>query len=468
MKWKNVIAGVAVGTVGLFAGQAAGQADVIVGDVAGVNQSGGVGPGYWGFVGDTMAFSLGTTSCNVGDVNLNWFANGTAHPVIAQNLYRIKEGRMEMLGMSWVKHGFCALQQTLCGSCTPAGGGCASRLGVGCSDPYSASLNGDQGGLGPRSEVNASTGAFIWPYGARNQSGDAIYKRIQVKTDDVTAALNPDALYVTEGIYIAADDALAGNGGNNASYRLATLGPGVSSGGNRLNFAGSTVREQPAIVAWRDHGLGINTPDPDVTVTSVSVPGDGDFWIATKVTENNDGTWRYEYAIENLNSHRSGGSFSVPLPAGATASDLFFNDVDYHSGEPYDNTDWAGTVGSGSVSWASPQTFASNPNSNALRWGTMYNFGFTSNAAPVAGEVELGHFIPGIPLSTMISTTVPGSAGCSAADIVPDGEINIDDVIAFLDAFADQTPAADLADPIGAFNIDDVIAYLDLFALGCP
>jgi len=33
-----------------------------------------------------------------------------------------------------------------------------SELGVHCSDPYSAGLNGDRGGLGPRYQVNATTG----------------------------------------------------------------------------------------------------------------------------------------------------------------------------------------------------------------------------------------------------------------------------------------------------------------------
>ena len=62
------------------------------------------------------------------------------HPVIAQNLYRIMDGRIEQIGMSWLKHGFCALQQNACNTCTGNGNG--SALGTGCSDPYGSSLNG--------------------------------------------------------------------------------------------------------------------------------------------------------------------------------------------------------------------------------------------------------------------------------------------------------------------------------------
>ena len=60
-------------------------------------------------------------------------------------------------------------------------------------------------------------------------------------------------------------------------------------------------------------------------------------------------------------------------------------------------------------------------------------------------------------------------APCTGADLTaPRGDLNIDDVLAFLDAFAIQDPAADLAEPIGTFNIDDVLAFLASFAAGCP
>ena len=105
---------------------------------------------------DTVfAFSVGTTSCNIGNQNLSWVGSTSAHPVIGQNLYRLKDGRLEQIGMSWLKHGFGALQGSLCMPCQ--GTGSWSALGVGCSDPYGSSLNGSQGPLGPRSEVNAAS-----------------------------------------------------------------------------------------------------------------------------------------------------------------------------------------------------------------------------------------------------------------------------------------------------------------------
>lgn len=112
--------------------------DVVVGDVNGLAQFGSSS-------GTQVGPALGTDSCNFGTVDLNWFAlPNNDHPVIPQNLYRMSGGasndeRFEQIGQSRVKHAFTALTQNLCGlGCNGVGG---SRLGSGCSDPYSASLN---------------------------------------------------------------------------------------------------------------------------------------------------------------------------------------------------------------------------------------------------------------------------------------------------------------------------------------
>lgn len=62
-----------------------------------------------------------------------------------------------------------------------------------------------------------------------------------------------------------------------------------------------------------------------------------------------------------------------------------------------------------------------------------------------------------------------GTANCNAADIAePLGTLDIDDVLAFLNAFAAGQPAADIAAPSGTLDIDDVLAFLNAFAAGCP
>ena len=106
------------------------------------------------------AYAFGTTACNNGNTIIDWVSSGEnahLHPVIAQNLYRLKDGRFEQIGMSWIKHGFCAGDAPGCGVCTPDLD-CAT-LAIGCSDTYTADINGNTTTvLGPRTEtVTASS-----------------------------------------------------------------------------------------------------------------------------------------------------------------------------------------------------------------------------------------------------------------------------------------------------------------------
>jgi hypothetical protein len=368
--------------------------DVIVGDLNGITK--------YSAQSGVSAYAIGTTSCNVGDAELNWISNQNQHPVIGQNIYRYEDGRFEQLGMSWLKHGFTALQQGLCCTCQNSGTG--SRLGVGCSDPYGSSLNGSQGGLGPRFEVNAATGGFSYPFTGQGSNGNSIYKRCQVANSEVNPATHPGAVFYGEGHYVTPDDAAAGNQANNASYRRLVTGSGNSSSGWSLNFSGGTIREEPAIRAWPGH-------DATVILTDTMVPGDGMFIVGSNATDNGNGTWHYEYAVHNLFSDRSCGSFSVPVPSGASVTNIEFHDVAYHSGEPYPGTDWNSSVSGGSITW-STQTFAQNTNANAIRWGTLYNFRFDCNVAPINnGDVDLGLFKPGGTNSILAEAWVPDSGG---------------------------------------------------------
>ena len=101
-----------------------------------------------------------TQSCNSGTEPLDWFEAGgdTRHPVIAQNMFRLKDGRFEQIGQSWLKHGFCAVNETesMCGPCnaTPC-----DTLGVGCADTYTALANAR--GLRSKRFVNFTVGIHV-------------------------------------------------------------------------------------------------------------------------------------------------------------------------------------------------------------------------------------------------------------------------------------------------------------------
>ena len=390
--------------------------DVIVGaipDVSryGANTVGGV---------NIMAYAFGSTSCNIGTSQLGWFANTANHPVIPQNAYRIKNGRIEQIGMSWMKYGFCALQQTLCGTCTPAGSGCPSLLGIGCSDPYTASLNGTQGDLGPRSKVNPSTGVFPADTGAETSTWPAIPtgqgsigRRVQIRADDLNPALNSGAVYLAECQYVHPEDAGNNNDNNNASYRLFTVGGTITNGTYPITLSGSTFQQKPAIYHY-------TTVVPTGTITTVDA-ADGRYIVACNVSNNGNGTYRYEYAIHNLNSDRAGASFSVPVPANVTITNAGFKDIAYHSGEAYDGTDWTFSVAGGQAKWQCTQTFAQNPNANALRWSTLYNFWFDASAPAATGNGSIGHFkVAG---STAVSTKVPSNP-CRQGDLNCNGVVD--------------------------------------------
>lgn len=361
----------------------------------------------WGAQGGIRAYSLGSYTCNIGNDNLPW---GPTSPLLAMNAFRIFDGRIEQIGMSWVKNGLSAASSEGCGfTCNGLGG---SVLGAGCLDAYGANFNGGQGRLGPRSAVNAFTGQY--PGQSSPQSG-TIAERLQIRESDMDAANFAGAQYLVEGVYVAAADAEAGNALNNASYQLVN----VSGPSYNLNTTGIFYLTTPAIYAWRDHGLGSNSADPSVEIVPVDVPGEGRFYVGHKATDLGSGLWRYDYAVYNLNSHRSASQVSIAKSPNAVATSVGFHDVDYHSGEPYSNANWISVVTDSGVQWSSPQTFAQNPNTNALRWGTLYNFWFTANAPPASGEMVITLFRPGTPASisvTVQSPQLPIGACCTGVN----------------------------------------------------
>jgi hypothetical protein len=404
-----------------------GGPDVIVGDIIDVSN--------YNFSGSVDAFALGTTSCNIGDQNLLWIASNNQHPVIGQNLYKLKDGVLEQVGQSWLKHGFTALAQNACG-CGCNNPGTGSLLGIGCSDPYCCGLNGQQSNLGPKWQVNAFTGVYNYPPANPGFSG-SVARRLQVKLADLEPS-SASVLYFGECQYVTADDAQWGNQDNNVSHRQINVSNSGGSAGFSIAIAGTTRREQPAIKAWK-------LAHADVVETDVKVPNEGLMMLAARAIDNGDGTWRYEYALENINSHRSAYSYAVPVLPGTTVTSIGFHDVDYHSGDgggsvTQDGTDWAATLAGGTCSWATAAYTVGNEfSANALRWGTMYNFRFIANAPPVTGNVTIGLFRPD-------ANNPPGQPSVEVHSIVPSKPVIV--------------CPADCADDNGTVDVADLLALL--------
>lgn len=409
------------------------------------------------------AFAFNHAICNIGDLPAAFEFGTNAHPVFGKNLYKLTlnhadgSTRLEQLGYSWLLHGFFALQGTICCSCTQTDG---STLGVGCSDTNTASIAGNQPALGPKWQVNAATGAFAFPHADPPFTG-TIARRLQVRLTDLSPS-SPDVRYFVEGIVISADEALAGNGNNNASYR-----PGnVTGSGESWNifFTGSTVRELPAIHAWA-------AADPAVRLAVVDVPSDGRFIVAGRANPiaSSAGFWHYEYAVYNLNSARAARALTIGLSQGVSALNAGFHDVDYHSGdgpgdENFDGTNW--TFDGGGIARWETETQAENPSANALRWGTLYNYRFDAQAPPNDGSVNLELFAPGTPTDVQGgSLPVPG---LRTGDTNGDGVADLHDLAELLSSFglcgqdAGYNAAADF-DRDGCITLSDLALLLSLF-----
>ncbi|MEM7262767.1 MAG: hypothetical protein AAF488_12310, partial [Planctomycetota bacterium] len=434
--------------------------DVIVSEIGTITR-------YGTLLGMT-SYSFSTTSCNIGDVEAQWIDTTNQHPVIASNMFRLRNGRFEQIAIGWLKHGFCALSQPDCGTCNPTP---CSTLGVGCADTYGSTLNGDQTGLGPRYEINASTGEFPYPFDTIGLSGPVLYKRLQVAQSDLSPALNPGSTFYYECQYIHPEEPAFGTQYNNVSYRRFSVGL-LQPEGYAIAPVGDTIQQAPAIAAWQ-------AADPEVALDDILIDDDGMLILGSRATDLGGGQWHYEYALYNMNSHRSAGSFSVSLPAGATVSNVGFHDINYHSGEPFSPVDWTATVSGSEVRWET-ESFATNENANALRWGTLYNFRFDCDVEPDLSNVNVGLFRPGTAADPSLTVVGPGQAPCSTPDFVRgdangDFTLDISDVVYSL-AFQFQAgPPMVPTEESGDANADLVIDISDpvyvlafLFTGGSP
>lgn len=498
--------------------------DVIV---SSVGSRGGSGIDNYGTYldpsGAISSYAFASDSCNIGNAPAIWinetssssgqpWAYSNQHPVIGGAAYRIFNGRLEQIGMSWLKHGFCAAD-----SCGTVGGvtGCTNIPGVvgtpascstdygnspypggtsGCdwlgyaraTDTYSAGLNGAQGSLGPRSEVNPWSGVYPHPWGKQgNNPVSCLNKRLLIRKSHLDPAQYPGATYFGEIVYIQPDE-WPGQRYNNYSYRKLTVGAAAQMGSCagtatttfNLSFASNeqTVPMKPVVEAWK-------TLDPTVKLSTVDVPNDGRFYVGSKVTNRGDGTWNYEYVVFNMNSDRAARSFMIPKSSSnavqITLPTNHFRAPEYHSGEGYDMTPWTGTVAGSTVEW-STLPWESSQNANAIRWSTLYNFRFIANRPPTTGSVQIGLFKPAVVTGDGNVVQVAGidipSVPC-AADFDGANGVTIDDLFGYLNAYFAGCTGTQGAPCNGAsadfdgnaqVSIDDLFGFMNAWFTGCP
>jgi hypothetical protein len=386
--------------------------DVTLGELYGLASFGHEGT----FPNGQAGLAPSTTSCNSGQVRVPWNAPmAETHPTICAGLFRLNSaGVLEMLGHSWMKHGFLALSNDQCNlGCEGCGG---NQLCIGCSDTYSAGLNATRFYLGPREEVNPFTGEWEAcgsffdepvvpdPDCGRNYDGNetsSVAHRLVVWDEDLA---NPGALYYYEGQYVVADDQ---DPFNSIGWRRCTM----SWSGSNWNFqtvgGGLTPTYGPLIFTWGDAQYKKDLADDD-----------GQIVLATKVTDLGSGSWHYEYALYNWNSWRGMRTISIPI-AGAAVSNVGFRDIDKTGGN-----DWSIANDGLTLSW-STDDFATDPDANAIRFGELFNFRFDAPAAPTTGSIAIGIFEPGVGTTLLVNAAVPQGSATSALASAPSADFEL-------------------------------------------
>jgi hypothetical protein len=385
--------------------------DVMLAELWDLEQQGHVGT----YPNGKAGLAAATTSCNVGDVDVPWLEPmDEEHPFIGLAMFREENGRLEQIGKNWIKHGFFALNDSQCETCSdPSGGG---ELNVGCSDTYAAEDNGNRYFLGPREEVNPHTGAWtacgsyfdepVIPDGDCERSyfggaPDGVDRRLEVKDADLD---HPGAFYYYEGMYIVAED---DDISNQIGWR--EIEEMVFSGGTWLF---TTWIEDPGSPLEPNPGPVVETWGDLQTVEPVA-SDDGLAILAVKATDLGGGTWHYDYALYNRTSARGIRSLFVPTP-GVVATNATFRDIDDDAGN-----DWDIVVDGSGVNWSTDQ-WSVDPAANALEYQTLYNFRFDAAAAPGDVNATAGIFRPGTGSSFVLATRGPSSP-VAAPEVRADG-----------------------------------------------
>jgi hypothetical protein len=340
------------------------------------------------------------------------------HPFLIWNMYRTNaDGSIEQIGRSGVKHAWLTVNAGCLDSCNNF-----NALGRGCGDTYGVGNNDNPGDLGPRSEIVPAQGIWgrcgsIWDStctgGQHNNGNNSWTQRLQTHESQIDPAANAGATYMFESWYVARDDI-------NIYNSMATITGTPHFSSNQWSFSGqSNYKLGPAIDKWVSP-----TAPPANSLNTELTAAEGHAKVAVKATSLGGGSWRYDYAVANLDfaraivqppqngpdprvlSNKGFDSFSVPIPAGSVVTATSFRD-----GDLVVANDWK-TVNNGTrVTWngggvLSSATAKGKP---TLDWGTMYSFSITVNRAPASGSSVLHVATAGSPAQYNVTTLVPGT-----------------------------------------------------------
>ena len=376
--------------------------DVELGILGGLSELGRVGS----FPNGTSGFAMATTSCNKGSATVPWLAPmDPDHPFISFLMARDDGVRMQQISdRSFVKHGFFALANSQCDPCQ-GGSPQGLFLGLGCSDTYQTGTNGNRNWLGPPDEIDPWLGgwdpvcsyfdagdpATIAPFDCDGVDSlfpggfNGVKNRVEVLDIDLIDN-GPERFYYQSQYTIRRE--IEANRGNNTGYR--EFQPTLV-GGNWQTSNLSPLTHGSVLNEWTGADISSNTNGGD----------DGRLIVGVKVTGPVNGIYHYEYAIHNRDNSRGVDSFRIPTCSDALVTNVGFSDVDRQP------NDWS------FVNTGSELQFSTTD--NPLKWNSIFNFWFDSDAAPVDGvNVQLDQHLPG-----------PGAASVAVSTRVPTGLFNV-------------------------------------------
>lgn len=357
-----------------------------------------------------QAIGTWTTCCGAGTVNVPFQAPmNPNHAFIHYIVARESGGRLvQISNWAWVKHTFGSSNDP--GACGPCpGGSTSSFVTPGCSDTYANSQAVDHFNLGPPEEVHAWLGTWVpvCSYfdrgnpevplpnqcdGVRSVTqsqafvlNQTIGKAMKVYDDDLVV---PGATFCYQSGYLVPGEAESLRGDNIGSRSFTPVWSAIN---NQWTLNDGPAFLQGSILQrWTGASIGSSTNGAD----------DGRYYVAVKVTGPTNGLYHYEYAVHNRDNQRGMGAFRIPVCPDAQVLGFGFHDVDRDA-----LTDWTAAKVGGEIVF---QTAAVNP--NPLKWNTIFNFWFDSDAAPQTGAVLLDQYAigPGALTVNVASTTPSG------------------------------------------------------------
>jgi hypothetical protein len=358
-------------------------------------------------------FGFTTTSCNPGTVTIPFnAAMNPNHPFICFLLAKEKNGRFTQISdWSYVKHAFASTNSTStgCAPCTNPGTG--SLLGIGCTDTYGSTLNGNHYYLGPPSEIDPWTGDWN-PVCSHFDRGEPPVSPVSAQCDGVRSlsTTQASALDQTVGHRVRVLDAELNDPGSTFWYQGYYCAKNEPEANRNNNFGSKQFSSTWNGSLWSNTQVGTFLPGSvlqrwtgSTLSSNTNGTSDGRIYVAVKVTGPTAGVYHYEYCVHNRDNTRGVQAFRIPVCPSADVTNAGMHDVNLNAAD-----DWSMTKTTNEIIF-STQTYAVNPDANALNWNSFFTFWFDSNAAPVGGQaVFADEYRPGAGSpSVFITSTAP-------------------------------------------------------------